>query len=58
MKTARKFTCDALIRRAVAKRKAAMQRPDTATVDAKPARQPVDLNEIHQRFWAKLAGKE
>ena len=21
-------------------------------------RKPVDLNEIHRRFWAKLAGKE
>ncbi|CBJ42543.1 hypothetical protein [Ralstonia solanacearum] len=58
MKTARKFTCDALIRRAVAKRKAATRKPDATTVDAKSARQPVDLNEIHRRFWAKLAGKE
>jgi hypothetical protein len=30
-------------------------RVSNATTDE---RKPVDLNEIHRRFWAKLAGKE
>jgi hypothetical protein len=47
----KKFTCDALVRLAVQKRKAAVK-------DSKPEPVPVDLNEIHRRFWAKLAGKE
>jgi len=59
IRTMRLFTRDALVRRATAKRKA-------ATADEKPTRDssaagvkpPVDLNEIHRRFWAKLAGKE
>ena len=51
VRTMKKFTCDALIRLAVQKRR-------QASVDAKPEQTPVDLNEIHRRFWARLAGKE
>ena len=54
MKTVRNFTCDALIRLSLANRKASAPKP-AATADK---RQPVDLNEIHRRFWAKLAGRE
>lgn len=61
MKTIRKFTCDALIRLSLARNKAARRKSRSTsttvkqTTDEKP---PVDLNEVHRRFWAKLAGKE
>lgn len=35
--------------------KCAPKQKPKATADE---RKPVDLNEIHRRFWAKLAGKE
>jgi hypothetical protein len=54
-----KFTCDALVRLAVQKRKqaAADAKPNRVS-DAGGAKPPVDLNEIHRRFWARQAGKE
>jgi hypothetical protein len=55
-KTVRKFTCDSLIRTVTQKRKTAAK-DSAAAKDSKPEPVPVDLNEIHRRFWAKLAGK-
>jgi hypothetical protein len=54
VRTMKKFTCDALIRLSTEKRKAATHKPNATTDE----RKPTDLNEIHRRFWAKLAGKE
>lgn len=51
VRTMKKFTCDALVRLAVQKRK-------QAVADAGPERKPADLNQIHRRFWARVAGKE
>lgn len=56
VRTMKKFTCDALMRLSTAKRKAASPKRNPIT-DQKPAPR-VDLNEIHRRFWARLAGKE
>lgn len=53
-KRIRKFTRDALIRLSAAKQKAAAHKP-AVTVDE---RKPLDLNEIHRRFWARIGGKE
>ncbi|QIN60903.1 hypothetical protein SBC1_08820 [Caballeronia sp. SBC1] len=57
-RTMKRFTCDALIRLAVQKRKQADVKPEALTTDAVLTEDRVDLNEIHRRFWAKLAGKE
>jgi hypothetical protein len=59
VRTMKRFTCDALIFASaqLRKKKAAKakpEKPQTQTADKKP----VDLNEIHRRFWARLAGKE
>lgn len=63
-KAMHKFTCDSLIRRVARSSLPApstlsgqYRSPKKGTVDAQPARVPVDLNEIHRRFWEKLAGK-
>lgn len=55
-RTMHKFTCDSLIRTVTRKREAAAKK-SAAAKDSKPEPVPVDLNEIHRRFWAKLAGK-
>lgn len=52
----KKFTCDALIRLSMANRKAATPKRNPIT-DQRPSPR-VDLNEIHRRFWARVAGKE
>jgi hypothetical protein len=55
-KTVKIFTRDSMVRR-VSRKMAALAKPakaQTPTADKKP----VDLNEIHRRFWARLAGKE
>lgn len=58
VRTMKKFTCDALVRLAVQKRKTAKAKPakvQTPTADTTPR---IDLNEIHRRFWARLRGEE
>jgi hypothetical protein len=59
VRTMKRFTCDALIFASaqLRRQKAAKAKPakvQTPTADEKP----VDLNEIHRKFWARLAGKE
>jgi hypothetical protein len=59
VRTMKKFTCDALIFASaqIRRQKAAKAKPakgKTPTAD----QNPVDLNEIHRRFWARVAGKE
>jgi hypothetical protein len=56
-RTMKKFTCDALVRLAVQKRKQVEAKPKAVTTDVVRTEDRVDLNEIHRRFWAKLAGK-
>lgn len=60
MKTIRKFTRDALLKRPCGCAKCAAKREASraAATPTKDERKPVDLNEIHRRFWAKQAGKE
>jgi hypothetical protein len=55
----KKFTCDALIFASaqLRRQKAATAKPNRVS-DAGGAKSPVDLNEIHRRFWARIAGKE
>jgi len=64
MKTFRYFMRDALAKRPCGCAKCVAKRSPTTdtkptkaqtTADEKPR---VDLNEIHRRFWAKLAGRE
>lgn len=59
VRTMKKFTCDALVRLAVQKRKQALTvTKPTRVSDAVGVKPAADLNEIHRRFWARLAGKE
>jgi len=63
MKTIRKFTRDAFVRPCGCAKCVAKRNP---IADAKPTKakvstaddKPVDLNEIHRRFWARIAGKK
>lgn len=55
MKKIRMFTRDSMVRRIS---RVLGERIKPTTKDANPERKPVDLNEIHRRFWARLAGKE
>jgi hypothetical protein len=54
VRTMKRFTCDARIHASVQlrKQKAAKAEIQTPTADEKP----IDLNEIHRRFWARQAG--
>jgi hypothetical protein len=56
VRTMKKFTCDALVRRAAEKRK--QVRSEVRMETGVPKREPADLNEIHRRFWARLRGEE
>ncbi|MFL9987239.1 hypothetical protein [Paraburkholderia sediminicola] len=63
MKTVRKFTRDAFVRpcgcaKCVAKRSRTTDTKPTKAKTIADEKPRVDLNEIHRRFWAKLAGKE
>jgi len=65
MKTIRIFTRDVSVLRPCSCAKCVAKRsPTTPTVKDRISnptldeRKPVDLNEIHRRFWAKQAGKE
>ncbi|CBJ37109.1 protein of unknown function [Ralstonia solanacearum CMR15] len=57
MKTIRRFVCDSLIARP-AKKPCGCAKCTAKRSSTKDTREPVDLNEIHRRFWAKLAGKK
>jgi hypothetical protein len=52
-KTIHKFTRDALMKRPCMCERCRAAR-STKTTDATPS---PDLNEIHRRFWARIAGK-
>ena len=56
MKAVRKFTRDSLVRRPCNCAKCVAKR--NPTTDAVRTEDRVDLNEIHRRFWARIAGKK
>lgn len=58
MKKIRRFVRDSMVGRPCGCAKCTAKREASRPTPTQDDRKPVDLNEIHRSFWARLAGKE